>query len=136
MQYFQTQTARSISKPADRINHIWRAHYFRSVIGTEHYLFNAYKYFYRNPVEAGLSKSVEEYPYSTLHGLLGNRRLIIPVCRDHILFSSVEQTLRWLDTPPVDGHQEVMRKALRRREFKLPRSKSNGQQHPLEKELY
>lgn len=32
---------------------------------------NAYKYIYRNPVEAGLVQKVEDYPYSTLKALIG-----------------------------------------------------------------
>jgi len=136
MQYFQTETSRRITKAAGRINHLWRQKYFRSIIGGTRYYLHAYKYFYRNPVEAKICERVQDYPYSTLHGLLGHKKLIIPVCSDDTLFAGVDDTLAWLNTPPEKGHSEIIRKALRRREFKLPRDPKKAGRHPLEDEKY
>lgn len=131
MQYFLAQTSRQITKCAGRINHTWRARFFRCEIQTEHYYMHAYKYFYRNPVEAGVCERVEDYQFSTIPGLLGQRKLIIPVHSDDTLFSDISGTLDWLNTPTNPDYRDVIRRALRRSKFKLPRDK-NGKLHPLE----
>jgi hypothetical protein len=80
---------------------------------------NAYKYIYRNPVRAGLCERVEDYPFSTISGLVGNSRLLFPVVEDTLLFNPTFQwsTLDWLNTAPKDGHEEQIRKALKRSVF-------------------
>lgn len=135
IQFWLAQSSRQITKCTGRINHTWKARHFRRLLGTPHYFLNAYKYFYRNPVEAGLVKSVEDYRFSTLYGLLGFRQLIIPVEFDATLFSDVDGTLKWLNTAPSEENKEAMRRALRRSEFKLPRGK-DGKLHSLESQLY
>ncbi len=58
---------------------------------------NAYKYIYRNPVEAGLSQRVEDYAYSSLRGLLG---LGITYCEiiDYLgLIQNPIQHLNWMN---------------------------------------
>jgi putative transposase len=132
MQYLQASSSRQITKSAGRINHTWRAKFFRSLIGSHHYYLNAYKYFYRNPIAAGLCDRVEDYRYSTLNGLLGRSHLFIPVVEDLTLFSDVDGTIKWLNTKPKDGHSELMRKGLRRQIFKLPRDPKTGGKSELE----
>jgi REP element-mobilizing transposase RayT len=134
-QFWLSQTSRQITKSAGRINHTWKANHFRRPILNPHYFLNAYKYFHRNPVEAKIIERVEDYPFSTLFGLLGRRQMILPVTYDDTLFSDVEGTLKWLNSAPSPEDREAMRLALRRSEFKLPRSKSGGL-HRLETQLY
>lgn len=58
---------------------------------------NTYKYIYRNPVEAGLCKKAEDYPYSSLCCLLGKGYLHCPVC-DHLgLIQNPLHILNWLN---------------------------------------
>lgn len=40
---------------------------------------NCYKYIYRNPVEAKMVHSCEDYRFSSLHGLLGKGEILTPV---------------------------------------------------------
>jgi hypothetical protein len=61
--------------------------------------------------------------------------MILPVTYDDTLFNDVEGTLKWLNSAPSPENREAMRLALRRSQFKLPRSKSGGL-HRLETELY
>lgn len=136
MNYFLRETSRQIGFEADRINQTYGGRYFRSQIETHHYYLNAYKYLYRNPVEAGVCHRVEDYPFSTLHGLLGQSQILIPIEYDHTLFSDVAGTLYWLNTSPQDEHREAMRRALKRRIFKLPINKSTGRASALEQILY
>lgn len=133
MQYLLSQTSRLITKSAERVNHTWKAKYFRSCLSKHHYFLNSYKYIYRNPVEAGICNLVEEYPYSTLSGLLGFRRISIPLVSDETLFSDVEGTIKWLNTPVAFENRVAMSRALKKSSYKLP--KLNGFLHPLENTL-
>ena len=58
---------------------------------------NTYKYIYRNPVDAGLARQVEDYTYSTLRGLLGLSILYCEII-DHLgLIQNPLQHLNWMN---------------------------------------
>jgi REP element-mobilizing transposase RayT len=114
MCYFLRETSKQIARQSNRTNHLYGNRYFRSQIRSHHYYLHAYKYIYRNPIRAGLCKRVEEYPFSTLAGLLGLRKIVVPVCEDATLFSSVEKTLCWLNEEPDPNRTEAIRLALKR----------------------
>ena len=97
MNYLMRETSRVIGWRAGRINQVYGGPYNWSVLMSQHYYLNAYKYVYRNPVEAGLATAVENYKFSTLPGLLGAQLLVIPVEDDEILFSDANQKLAWLN---------------------------------------
>ncbi len=120
MQFFMSQSSRALAGEANRINHIWGARFYRSEITTYNHFLNCYKYNYRNPVSAGITQKVEDYRFSSLHGLLGFSTLIIPVEEDLTLFSDVEGTLSWLNRSPSEQSLDLIRRALKRRVFKLP----------------
>jgi len=134
MRYFMTQTSRQLLHKCRRINQIYGGRYHSTVIATYHHFTSAYKYVYRNPVHAGTCAWVEEYPFSTLRGLLGQQRLLIPVAEDHILFDGqVENTLRWLNTAPRPGAWDEVRRALRKSQFELPHT--DNRPSPLEVDM-
>jgi putative transposase len=58
---------------------------------------NTYKYIYRNPVEAGIVKNCEDYPFSTLSGLLGKSVLRLIVWDNLGLIQNPIRILRWLN---------------------------------------
>jgi len=130
MGWFNRECSRTLTRHGNRINQTYGARYFRCLIATNHYYLNAYKYIYRNPVTAGVCDSVESYPFSSLNGLLGGSKLTIPIEEDLTLFDDVEGTLNWLNQAPSLENWEAVRKALRRREFRL--GKVNRKPHPLE----
>jgi len=120
MNHLQGEVSREIGRSGHRINKIFGAPYGRSLLSTTSYFLSAYKYAYRNPVDARMIDRVEAYPYSTLHGLLGFSQLIIPVEFDETLFSSVEGTLQWLNEGyPNNDYRKAVGRAMRRAEFKL-----------------
>jgi REP element-mobilizing transposase RayT len=131
MNYFMRESSRRISRDCGRINQVYGNRYFRSLIQKSHYLDHAYKYIYRNPVEAGLCERAEDYPYSTLHILLGKRNGVIPLVADPRLDGPyLERTLKWLNETPEEKDKEEIRKALKRTEFSLTtRSKGNFVHH-------
>lgn len=136
MNYFMRETSRVIGKRASRINQIYGARFFRSMISKEIYFQHAYKYAYRNPVEAGIVKSPFDYKYSTLPGLIGKNALHIPIDYDHLLMDSFESTVEWLNKTPDENHRIAIKNALRRSEFKIPRCIKTNKKHPLEIEKY
>ncbi|MFS4458759.1 transposase [Bdellovibrio sp. HCB2-146] len=121
MAYFLRETSRDLTRLSNRINQTFGGRFRRSLISSPHYYSHAYKYLYRNPVEAGLCERVEDYEYSSLQGLLGKRWLDVPISEDEnwANFASREETLEWLNASPKKEHWEEVRKALRRSEFKL-----------------
>ena len=130
MAWFMRETSRSLTRAGNRINQSYGGRHYRSVMATPIYYLNAYKYLYRNPVQAGLCESVQDYPFSTLSGLLGHRHLLIPVGDDQTLFSDIEGTLSWLNHQPKAEDWEAVKRALHRPEFAFPRP--NNRPHHLE----
>jgi REP element-mobilizing transposase RayT len=123
MRFFMAESGRDLRLHSARINRVFGTRFHRSLITSPHYYLHAYKYLYRNPVEAGMTKSVEDYPFSTLPGLLGKAKLDLPICDDANWesFESRVQTLKWLneDIDPLDW--QTIAKGLKKSEFKLPR---------------
>ena len=113
MNYFMRETAKEINRCADRINRMWGGPYHSSVITSLNYYYACYRYVYRNPVVARLSEDTLSYPYSSLGVLLGERKSILPLVEDLTLFSSVEQTTKWLEDCSSDKHRDEIRKSLR-----------------------
>lgn len=138
MNYFMRETSKQISRQSGSINHIYGGTFGRTLIHNENYFLQAYKYVYRNPVEANLCTKVEEYRYSTLHGILGQRHLLIPIENDFTLFDSdVESTLHWLNQKPKPDNREAVKSALSRQIYRLPKStEGRNRPHPLEVDLF
>ena len=135
MGYFMRETSREFGRVSGRINRIYGRPYHASLLNSYHYYLNAYKYVYRNPVDAGLCHRAEEYRFSTLHSLLGQSHTIIPVLEDTLLHGDVERELNWINTSyPEEQIRQTIRKALRRRVFVFP--KVRGKPHPMESKLY
>lgn len=59
---------------------------------------NTYKYLYRNSVEAGLSQTVEDYPYSSLRIILGRSVGYVQIDDPIGLIQNPIQTLNWLNS--------------------------------------
>jgi len=126
MEYFQRETSRRIGFTSQRINHVYGGPYNPTVVTDLQYYINVYKYILRNPVKAGISKKVEAYPYSSLRGLMGFEKLPSPLFANDDLFQNTEEFLRWLNTPYDDNVHEVIRKGLRKKEFKIARCEKTG----------
>lgn len=119
MQYFMRETSRTIGGRAGRINQTYGSRFFRSRIGNLRYFHCAYKYVYRNPVEARLCLRPEDYPYSTLPGLIGKTRISIPLVEDFTLFEDFENTITWLNEAPTIEALESVRRALKKAQMEF-----------------
>jgi putative transposase len=136
MNYFMRETSRQIAYLSNRINHVYGGRFHRTLITCPLYYLHAYKYVYRNPVEAGIVDDVCAYPYSTLHGLVGLANLHVPVCYDDTLFSNFAGTLLWLNTKPHEQTREEIRKALKKATFSLALDRSTQKPSKLESAKY
>jgi putative transposase len=129
MQFFMRSTSRDLTRAGNRINQTYGARYFRCLLTSQHYYLHAYKYIYQNPVKAGMSETVESYPFSTLNGLLGFSRLPVPLVDDGQLFDRTEETLSWLNAKPSAPDWTAVGLALRRQRFKLALSENGSASH-------
>jgi REP element-mobilizing transposase RayT len=135
MQYLNREISRNILKSSKRINLTFGGRFFRSEITSFQHFMSVYKYVYRNPVQASICSWAEAYKYSTLAGLLGSQKMLIPLEYDTLLFdpAGIESCLKWLNTAPKNDDYLTMKKALRRQVFKIPRNSQN-KSHRLDSE--
>jgi putative transposase len=135
MHSLMTEVSREIGSRAGRINQTFGGPYHSSMITCDHYLRHAYKYVYRNPVEAGICSSVESYRYSTLPGLLGKTNLFTPLAEDPFLFDDPTGSLKWLNKKYRRGVLQEIETALSYRVCRFSKDRKSRQPNPLEVEL-
>jgi REP element-mobilizing transposase RayT len=130
MNYVLRETSRQITKRAGRINQTFGGPYKWSIVRTDIQFGNAYKYVYRNPVEAGRTNRCEDYRFSTLKGILGFEKLVIPTFDDILLSNSGidVEILDWLNAGTREDF-EAVKGAIKKSEFAYQVSKSSG--HPI-----
>jgi hypothetical protein len=124
------QTGRDLTRAAGRINQAYGCQNRKSVLSTEQHFRNAYKLLHTEAIEAGLATQVQDYKFCSLRGLLGLQWQPFPVCDDRILFSDIDGTLSWLNTPATINNLHTIRVATSRPKFWLP--KQNKKMHKLE----
>jgi putative transposase len=129
---FMTATSKAMNSYTGRINQCWGGRHYKCELKSYIYYINTYKYIYQNPIRCGLVQRVEQWPYSTLGGLCGLRKLHIRMENDLLLFNPTfeSSTLKWLNTPISPENLIAIRAALSKREFILP--KPAQYLHPLE----
>ncbi|MGZ3727413.1 MAG: transposase [Pseudobdellovibrio sp.] len=99
MRYFNQEFGREIRSSSKDINLQFGSRFYSSVIDTKKYYDCAYKYVYRNPVEARFCKFVQEYPYSSIQFLDGGGRYRFPLCDYYFNSpSDIYPNLTWLNT--------------------------------------
>jgi putative transposase len=135
IRWLMTETARLINKRLGKKNHVYGQRHYRSLIQSYHYYTHAYKYIYRNPVEAGICKNVEEYQYSTLRGLLGFANLEFPI-EDSLLMDDLEGTLKWLNLSVTKENKRTIQLALKKGIFELRKETSTRNLSRLEVEKF
>ncbi len=123
MRDFLTRTSKQINKRSQRSGHTFGGPYYWSMIHDLQYFAHAFKYVYRNPVRSKICSRVEDYPFSTLSGLLGQNQLAIPIhfpkLGDKHAFPLSEpfELLEWLNTPFSTESESLIRTGLTRKVF-------------------
>jgi len=132
MQRLMKASSFRLTRAGNRINQTYSGRYWRCTINKYHYFLHAYKYVYLNPVETGIVSCAEEYPFSTLNGLLGSKTILIPVIEDTLLFNDVEDTLAWVNERPTKKNWEAVSTALKKNKFQLSKHRNSNGPHLLE----
>jgi hypothetical protein len=68
---------------------------------------NTYKYVYKNPVEARVCLCVEDYKYSSLHGLVGKSHLGLVVHDQMGLIQNPFHIIYWLNSQRDFKHSKL-----------------------------
>lgn len=118
MRYFHCEVARAVNKKTSRMNHVFGGRYKWCLIDNENYYWNAIKYNFRNPVEAGLSASVESYAYSSLNTPSRVRYRLTDFFNNRD--KDIQLDLEWLNEKFDLSKSEAIKCGLRRRNFRLP----------------
>lgn len=118
MWHFMKNSSHRLAQAGNRINETFAGRHYKCVLQMQNYYLNAYKYNYRNPVSAGISKAVEDYPFSTLRMVMGVDPQIIPLVEDNIYKYNPSGTLKWLNTNPLPEKLEAARYGFKRQFFK------------------
>ena len=135
MRYFMQECTRYLNHETGRINQVWGGRFFRSMLGSDHYYLNTYKYLYYNPVQAGLCNNVLDYPYSALRGLLGFEPSLIPIQENTLWDMGTTSCLEWLNNQPSNEDWESMRKGLAKNQFRLAKCPRTNKLNKLEIKL-
>ncbi len=120
---------RNLNRKSGRSGHIFTGRYRWSLIGTADYYSAAYKYVYRNPVKAGICERVEDYPYSTLNVLTGQRRTPLPLSQpldgagDLMIPDDPVELLRWLNQPYSAETDRAIAFGVRKKTFRFPKDR-------------
>ena len=137
MNPFMSSVTKTANLLAGRTGHLFGGPYRWSLINGTRYFGHAYKYVYRNPVRAGLCEQVEEFPFSTLHGLIGSSPLQIPLFFTRAALElglpaiEASNQLGWLNRPFPKEAEELIRRGLRKKHFESIRDRKTRAIHPL-----
>jgi len=121
MWQFMHRSSLRLTREGNRINETYAGRHYKCILQHQNYFLNAYKYNYRNPVEAGLCKKVEDYPFSTLQAKLGLTNQRFPMAEDTTLQSSPALTIKWLNTAIDPKKKEIIKFCFRHQFFRSRR---------------
>jgi REP element-mobilizing transposase RayT len=128
MEEFGKRVTAAINSRSGRSGHVFGGRYKWSLVQSPIYYAYALKYIYRNPVRAGMVQAVEDYPFSTLHGLLGRSRLPFPIHypigdQDIGFYPhGFDELVEWLNQPFQNELLLALDTGMRRKVLTLPDS--------------
>jgi putative transposase len=117
MYFFMRRLTLRIQKRSGRINRIFGGRYKGSIIESERYFYNVYKYIYRNPIAAGIVERAEDYDFSTINGVRSLR--VEP------LFPSSE-LLKYINNSFTEVEALSIKQGLKKVVFEYSKDRSTG----------
>lgn len=121
MKHYMESGTRMLNFSSGREGHAFSGRYRWSIVQDVRYFGIAMKYIYRNPVRAGLCAKAEDYPFSSLHSLLGRSPLPFPMHPGPASSHEgriTEKFLDWINMPFAKEGEMAVRKALQSTQFK------------------
>ena len=129
MRYFMTESSRAIARCSDRINRIYGSRYHWTIIRDSQHFAHAFRYVYKNPVTAGIVDRAEQYDWSTLNqGHCKFQKMITSVRNglDEYIPNERNDLLIWLNKADNDEYIEMVKKALKKHEFRFGLDPNTG----------
>ena len=123
MSVFMNSITRTANLLSGRSGHLFGGPYHWSLINSSRYFGHALKYVYRNPVRAKICSVAEDYPFSTLQGLLGSAHLPFPLYLTRVGMeldlpsAETSKHLEWLNKPFPKEAEDLIQRGLRKRLF-------------------
>lgn len=140
MRDFVSYTTTKLNLRSGRSGRIFGARYHWQIVDSSLYYAHCLKYVHRNPVKAGLCEKVEDWRWSTFHGMLGREHLPLPLSYPRGGVSLVPEDhaelVEWLNKPYPKEAEEALQKALRRSIFKIPLDRTTRKPSILETQLF
>lgn len=137
MNYFMREVSKAMNRESGRTNQVFGGPHHRTVIKSRLYYHHAYKYVYRNPIEAGICQKAQDYPYSTLRGFLGLQKLDFPAFDNNDLITNPKGQLDWLNAAyPNPDYLDEIRGALKHPEFEFRADRNTQRYSELKFQLY
>jgi REP element-mobilizing transposase RayT len=137
MNLFMSDITRISNLFSGRSGHLFGGPYHWTVVNSTRYFGHVLKYVYRNPVKANLCEKVEDYPYSTLHGLLGRSHLPFPIHYTRVglelalPYDEPGYWLDWLNRPFPAEAEDAIKAGLRKRVFERILTGPSKKSHDL-----
>ena len=125
MNYFQREISLRVGRKSGRRNHLFGGSYKACLLSNGVYFAHAYKYVLRNPVDAGLAATVEEYEFSTFYR--EGRNSMVRVSNSlgmplgKFIPAELSERLEWLNTAYDSEQRELLSRQLRRVNFTFPK---------------
>ena len=119
MNYFNREISKEINMLTAKINQNFGSRYYSTVINDPRYYLTVYRYVYRNPVDAGLSDRIENYPFSSFQYVIGKKIWEFPVFDYPIVESKNYLDLNWLNKEYKTEEKKKIRTAMKRPYFEL-----------------
>jgi putative transposase len=118
MTYFNREMSKEINILTNKINQNFGTRYYSTIVDDPRYYLTVYRYVYRNPVDAGLAKKVEDYPFSSFQFVLGKRKFEFPVFDYPVIESGHYLDLSWLNKDYQKNEKQKIRTALKKQYYK------------------
>lgn len=113
--------SQDIRAKAGKVNQVFGGRYKWCLIQSNRYLANCYRYVYQNPLRAGIARSCEDYPYSTLHYVVHKKEFPVQIY-DHFGLKD-EYNLKWINEKVTENEVDAVRRGLRKRELEVLKDK-------------
>jgi putative transposase len=119
MHLFLRSISIEINRRTGQQNHLWGGRYRWSLIDSQKYYYQVYRYIYQNPIRVGLSEKVQDYPFSTLH-----QDLPFPLHSSlSFSFGGQEGEYLWLNEKYDTEDLRLIKQGLRKSQFHVEKRK-------------
>ncbi len=123
MQNLLSRFTRRLNDESGNQDRVFGTRYHGTLITSQSYWANVIRYIYQNPVRAKLTRSVLEWPYTTLYGLVGSSRCNIPIFpfKDDLFEltsgAGLVEQIEWLEHAAPAYETALLTRALSRPEL-------------------